>query len=259
MRANLLVAASAAALGLFAFTPAMAAPAAGGYIDAGYANTSCSGCGHWDDWNVSGAAETPLGSSNFSVQGDGSYHSMNIEHLPQAHFSQMNLSVMYNASMGKVGATIGRDEMGIGPESISGTTYGAFGVLYPNQQWTLGVKGGAWEVGSGFPHVGYWGAEVKGYVQPNISLGLTYDQANFSGGMGSDDVTTWGGAAEWQPTASPWSVKLGYANTKFFGTNMNTWMLNFRWHFGGGSTLVDHDRNGAEPWGTQQTALRFLD
>lgn len=259
MRKALIAAASTTVLGLLAFTPAMAAPAPAGYVDAGYANTSCSGCGHWDDFNVSAAAETPLGSSAFTAQLDGDYHSMSIEHLPHVHFSQTNLSVMWNAPMGKLGATVGHDEFGFGGEGISGTTYGGFGVLYPNSQWTLGAKGGAWDVGSGFPHVGYWGAEVKGYVKPNISLGVTYDTAHFSGCCGSNDVNTWAGAGEWQPTAQPWSVKLGYANSKFFGTNMNTWSLNFRWHFGGGSSLVDQDRNGAEPWGTQQTALRFVD
>ncbi len=261
MRTKLLAAASVAALGLFAFTPAMAQPGVGGYVDGGYANSQISGGGpHLDDWGLSGAAAAPLGTSQFTVQGDGEY-----DHLSTSGFhsdnSQIDLSVIWNhPTMGKIGATVGRDSYGfIGPESLTGTTYGGFGVLYPNNQWTVGLKGGSLQFGSGIPSISYWGAKVAGYPTQNIELSATGDWANMPSGFFGGNINSWGLGGEWQPTANPWSVKLGYDNSKWSGSTIQTWSLKFRWYFGGGSNLVDHQRNGAEPWGTRQTALRFLD
>jgi hypothetical protein len=258
MRTKLLTAASVAALGLFAFTPAMAQPGVGGYVDGGYANTTISGGGpHLNDWRLSGSAAAALGGSSFTVQGDGSYDSL---HVPgeTLNGSQLNLSLIWNAPMGKIGATVGRDSFGfIGPESLDGTTYGGFGVLYPNQQWTVGIKGGSLNFGSGIPNSTYYGGEIVGYPTPDIALGLNGDHAHVDL-FGGANVDTWGLNGEWQPTANPWTVKLGYDNSKFGSARLNTWSLNFRWYFGGGSTLVSHHRDGAEPWGTRQTALRFL-
>lgn len=263
MRTKLLAAASVAAMGLFAFSPAMAQPGVGGYVSAGYANSQISGGGpHLDDWGVNGAAAAALGSSQFTVQGDGSY-----DHLSTSGFhsdnSQMNLSVIWNhPTMGKIGATIGRDSYGfIGPESITGTTYGGFGVLYPNQQWAVGLKGGSLDFGSGIPNIGYWGAEAVGYPTPNIALSLTGDWAHLPSGFfgpGSNNINSWGLGGEWQPTSHPWSVKLGYDNSRWAGATINTWSLGFHWYFTGGPNLVSHHRDGAETWGTRQTAVRFL-
>jgi hypothetical protein len=264
MRAKLFAAASVAALCAFAFSPAMAAPAAGGFIGGGYANTQFDhGLGHLDDWNLNGSASTPLGSSDFTLQGDGAYHSQHSSIFGTSHTDQLNLSVIWNAPMGKIGATVGRDGFGFGgPISISGTTYGGFGVLYPNHQWTVGLKGGSLEFGSGFGSAGYWGGEVVGYPTPNIALSLTGDQMHTPSGFfcpcSASNINSWSLGGEWQPTANPWSVSLGYENTKLYGINSNSWGLNFRYYFGGGSTLVDHHRNGAETWGTQQSALRFI-
>lgn len=262
MRTKLLAAASVAALGLFAFTPAMAQPGVGGYVDAGYTNNQFNhGFPHNDEWTLSGAAAAPLGSSQFTVQGDGSALEQHSSAFGTTRGGQLDLSLIWNhPTMGKLGATIGRVEVPVGgPTSIDGTSYGAFGVLYPNHMWTLGVKGGSVQLGSGLPDSTYYGGEIVAYPTQNIALSLTGDSADKVFPI-EDRVDSWGLGGEWQPTASPWSVGLGYSSARFSGISLtdSAWSLRFRWYFGGGSNLVSHHRDGAETWGTRQTGYRSL-
>jgi hypothetical protein len=260
MRAKLFAAASVAALCAFAFTPAMAA-SPGGYIDGGYANSQFNhGFGHVDDWNLNGSAETPLGGSAVTLQGDGSVHSLHSSVFGTTHNTELDLSLILNGTMGKVGATVGRDSIGVGgPTSFDGTSYSAFGVLYPNSMFTLGIKGGAVNFTSGFPNISSWGGEVLAYPTANIAVGLNGDAANRAFLVGGH-ASNWALSGEWQPTSNPWSLKLGYDNTRFSGIGLtsNTWSLNLRWYFGGGSTLRDHHRNGAETWGTRQSGIMSI-
>jgi hypothetical protein len=263
MRKSLLVAASAATLGLLAFTPAMAQPGVGGYVGAGYSNDQFDhGFGHQDNWTVNGAAAAALGSSQFTIQGDGSYTNQHGTVFGTVHNSDVDLSLIWNhPTMGKIGATVGRLNIGApgGPVSFGANTYGGFAVLYPNNQWTVGAKGGTVQIGSGFPDSTVWGAEVVGYPMPNLGLSLTADSADHVYPTGTR-TDSWGLGAEWEPTAAPWSVKVGYDNHRFNGIGLhdNAWSLNFRWYFGGGSTLVSHHRDGAETWGTRETGYRSI-
>lgn len=255
MRFMLLAAASVAAIGALGATSASAA-SPGGYLDGGYSDTTCSGCsGNLNDWNITGAVNMPFGASHFSGQLDGDYHGFS-GGGSSFHSDQAAISVMWTGAMGRIGATAGTNEFGGSGSSFDFQNYGAFGVWYPNQQWTVGIKGASVTC-SGCSSATAWGGRVMGYATPNIALNLDYDTFQSNGGGHLD---TWSAAGEWQPTANPWTVRLGYANTSISGggPTLNTYSINFRWYFGGGSTLVGHHREGAEPWGTQQSAFRFL-
>jgi hypothetical protein len=255
MRIKLLGAATAAALGL-AFTPALAAGPSG-YIDGGYGyinSSSCSGCGHLNEWNVTGSGNMPLGGSHFSAQVDGEYHGLSGTGSSSLHWWQADLSLMWSGSGGKVGATAGTNEFGASGLSFRYQNYGAFAVGYAGPSITLGMKAG--EVScSGCHNSNYWGGEVIGYPMPNLAISGRGDTATLSGSTFSD----WNVGGEWQPTQTPWSVRLGYNYSKLpIGPALNTYSIGFRWYFGGNGTLVQHHRDGDETWGTRQTALGLI-
>jgi hypothetical protein len=222
-------------------------------MDGGYSGTDNWGSQTLNDWNVSGAANAPLGGSNFSVQVDGTYHGFNVNHF-SFHYDQGDVSLVWNHPKGKLGATAGTNEFGGGGGSFDFQNYGAFGVFYPGSQWTVGLKGGEFTCS----HCGsltYWGGEVIGYPTPDLALSL---KADTYGSHGSN-TNVWGVGGEWQPTARPWTVRAGYDRTHFdgIGVNFNTYSVGFRWYFGGGSNLVQHHREGAETWGAHQTAFQL--
>jgi hypothetical protein len=256
MRAKLFAAASVAALCAFAFTPAMAA-APGGYIDGGYAYTNASGSGssHLNDWNVTGAVNVPFGASAFSGQLDANYHGISSSGSSSVHTDAGELSVMWTAPMGRIGATAGATEIGGSGSSSHLNNYGGFGVLYPNAQWTIGAKGASVTC-SGCSSATVWGGRVMGYPTSNVALNVDYDSLQLSG----SNVHTWSAGGEWQPTPQPWTVRLGYANSSSSGGSghLNSYSINFRWYFGGAGTLVQHHRDGAEPWGTKIDPFKFI-
>jgi hypothetical protein len=249
MRIQLLAAASVAALGLFAFTPATAASPSG-YVDGGYSNYNSGFTGNIHDWNVTGAGNFPLGASSFSLQVDANYHGMNGSGF-SFHTDEAELSLIWAHPMARLGASAGTNEIGGGGGGPHFQNYGGFAVFYPNQQWTVGLKGSALTC-SGCSDFRTWGGEVAGYPTQNLALRAGYDEIDLPH---VPKVETWSVGGEWQPTPRPWAVRLGFGNTTRPGVSVSALSIGFRWYFGGGSTLVQHHRDGAETWGTAQRGL----
>ena len=94
-------------------------------------------------------------------------------------------------------------------------------------------------------------ADAKGYVNPNLSLGLSIDYTDGAHNL-SGSVTTYGVGAEWKPEASPVSLFAAYdrhqVNGHAFGyadnSGYNSFNIGVRWTFGAKS-LKDRDQSGA--------------
>lgn len=241
----------------FAFvSPAMAAGPSGN-IGGGYNSTSSSGgSGHLNDWNVNGSINVPFGSTHLSGQLDGDYNAFHLSGGGNLHSSQVDGAVMWNDPRGRVGLTVGQTTFGIFGSSIHVNNYGLFGVYYPSDRWTVGLKGGQLRQSSF--HANDYGEEVIGYVNPNLAVSVTGDQLTGSG----SHINSWGLGGEFQPTARPWTVAANYGYTGFSGGggHLNTIGIKLKWYFGGGatSTLVQNHREGAETFGTRQSAINYF-
>ena len=238
-------------------TPALAdSMSPTGSLGGGYGYTSGSGgSGHVNDWNVDGSINVPLGSTHFSGQLDGEYHAFNGSGGgSKFHDSKIDGALIWNDSRGRLGADIGQTTFGFSGSSLHFDNYGVFGVYYPSDRWTVGLKGG--QVRASGSHSNYYGEELIGYVNPNFAVSLTGDQFTPSG----SHLNTYGIGAELQPTARPWTIaaKYDYTSISGFGGHLNTIGLRLKWYFGGGSTLVQHHRDGPETFGTRQTAINLL-
>jgi hypothetical protein len=251
MRTKLLVSACAVTIAAAFAGSAMAAQPSGS-IGAGYGYTDANGGGgHLNDWNVDGSVYVPI-DPQWAVQVDANYHGLSASGGGGSiHTDNASVSGMWNQSWGRIGATAGTNEIGGSGSSTTFQNYGAFGVFYPSSQLTLGAKAGQLS-GSG-SHLDYYGAEVIGYATPNVALSASVDNVHQSG----TNLTSYSVGGEWQPTAQPWTAALTYDNTKSFGTTLNTYGIRLKWYFGAGSNLAQRQREGAETWGTKQTALRF--
>jgi hypothetical protein len=254
MNTKLIVAASAAALGLALAGQASADPTA--TLGGGYDYTTLSGAsGHLNDWNVNGSVSAPV-YQDLHLQGDASYQDYTgSSGGGSAHTTYVSGTAFWQFAKGRIGATAGYNELGeSGAGSVHFENYGAFGVFYPSNQVTLGIKGGAL-TGSGL-NASYEGGEIVGYATPNLAFSGTIDNASIS----SAHITTYGVKGEYLVSQStPIAVNAGYTYTDLSGHfHLNTYLVGVKFYFGKGGTLVDHQRNGDETWGTKQSALTFI-
>jgi len=251
MNLKLLAGACAAAACTLWVGQAMADPS--GTIGAGYNYTTTPGfSGHIDDWNVNGSLAAPI-TSNITLQGDASYDNFS-ESGSSFHLTQVSGSGFWQGAKGRLGLTAGYNEFGASGFSFHFENYGAFGEFYATDKFTMGLKGGSL-TGSGL-NATYVGGEVIGYPMPNLALSGTIDYAGVSG----SHINTYGAKAEYLVSeTTPISVTGGYVYTDLGGGfHLNTWMIGAKFYFGGKGSLVDHQRSGAETWGTKQSALTFL-
>ena len=252
MNMKLLAGACAAAVCSLWVGQAMADPSA--VVGGSYNYSEIPGSsGHLDNWNVNGAVMAPI-TANIDVQGDASYDSFSANGGGSFHTTQASGSAFWQGAKGRIGLTAGYNEFGAGGFSAHFENYGAFGVFEASDKFTFGAKGGAL-TGSGLSAT-YLGAEVIGYVNPNLAVSGTVDVLNNLPGL---KLRTYGAKVEYLVSETmPISVTGGYTYTDLGGPHLNTYMVGMKFYFGKGSTLADHQRSGAETWGTKQSALTFL-
>jgi hypothetical protein len=276
MRTYLLAGAAAVALNALAMTPAMAAPVANpivlsGYVDVAYQYDQLRSNGFSTNgnlWNVNGAVIAPI-QDHWFVQGNASYTGLD--------FSGANVNVGQGAasadwvdSWGRLGGTVSYSELSVDATGESlrfdSWSYGAFVDWYAAPQFTLSARGGGLSgdlhvVGASrdYSSAYYLGAQVKGYVTPDIDLHANVDYAtadvhplNFNG-------TGVGVGGEWR-VVPRWPLVLtadyNYAEVRISGlnasVNQNAFGVGVKYYFGAGMapTLVDHQRSGPEEWST---------
>lgn len=205
----------------------------------------------------------PLGSSDFSLQGDGAYHYLTTSGV-NINSYEAGGAITWHNSMGRIGAAVAysgfQSNNGGGSVNLNFVSYGAYGEWFAGDAFTLGLKGGGASVsgssgmGGGFGNatLGYVGGQIVGYATPDLALSGTVDYIGDSSGH----LTTAGAQAEWLVSrTTPISVFVGYNYDDFSGVTANIFSVGAKWYIGGGPTsLVDHQRNGVDNWGTLPSA-----
>jgi len=251
MKIKLLAGACAVAVCTLWFGQASADPTA--TLGGGYSYSDIGGVsGHVNDWSVNGSVAVPV-APNWTVQADGAYDNFSGTGGGSVHSDQIGGSVYWTGAKGRIGATANYNEFGGSGASIHFENYGAFGVLYPTDRITVGLKGGDL-TSSGFS-AGYVGGEVIGYPTPDLALSGTIDYTSIN----SVHITSYGAHAEYLVSHTlPVAVTGGYSYSDVTGGHLNTYMIGLKIYFGGKGSLVEHQRTGDETWGTKQSALTFL-
>jgi hypothetical protein len=253
MNMKLLAGVCAAAACALGAGQAMADPSGTLGVDYNY-TTAPGASGHIDDWGVSGNIAAPI-TSNLTVQGDAAYDGFNETGGSNFHTDYISGTGFWQGAKARIGLTAGYNQLGASGFSFNYENYGAFGELYATNQLTFGIKGGGLTA-SGL-HATYFGGEIVGYAMPNLALTGTYDYLGVSGGH----INAYGANVEYLlSSTTPISITGGYTYTDAgSGFHLNTWMIGAKFYFGGkGTTLVDHQRSGAESWGNKATGLAFL-
>lgn len=248
LRTNLIAAASVLAL------VSLSAPASAefaGVVNGNYSNIDINhGGGSADVYGISGGGMFGL-APDWAAQIDGGYHRLSGNGADADNWN-IDGAAFWRAQAGRIGATIGYNDVTGGGLSAHTTNYGLFGDWYATEAVTVGVKGGYFNAEHGEDGE-YAGVGVTGYVMPDLALSGSYDYAHFKGFTTENDYTA---QAEWLISErTPVSVYGGYTRSEFSGTGgvaANTWFVGVRFYCDptDSATLVSRQRNGAEIYGT---------
>jgi hypothetical protein len=237
-------------------TPQVTVSADYSYVDLNHS------LGHLNDGGAALAGVMPLGGSNFSLQGDVAYHNLSANGGSVNNWSAGG-ALGWTYAIGRAGVAASYTGFDYSGAHADIGSYGVYGQWYPNDRVTVGVKGGAATVnanlGGGFSGdttFGYAGGELVGYISPDLTLTGSVDWA----GRNGVNITTGGVQAEYLVSHSvPLSVFGGYSYTDISGAaQANTINVGVKYYFGGGGSLVDHQRHGVDNWGPLATALRLI-
>jgi hypothetical protein len=259
-------AACAAAVVVFACGSAMAAPAPPpapqATISGDYSYLSTNVSRNINSFGGAISGVTPLGSSDFSLQGDGAYHYLTTSGVNLNDY-EADGALSWRNSVFRVGAAVaysGFQSNNSGAHvNLNFVSYGVYGEWFANDSFTVGVKGGGATasgggggIGFGSTTLGYAGAEAVGYATPDVAISGSVDYLGGNGG----NLTTAGAKVEWLVSrTTPISVFAAYTYDDLSGVTANIFSVGAKWYIGGGSTsLVDHQRNGVDDWGPQPSA-----
>ena len=270
MRTKLLGGVSLAALCLLGFTPALAAPVvASGDVGGGYSYSSFNnGGGHFNDWMVNGAGVLPIG-SNWAVQGNLGYSNLSGSGASEDNTNGVATG-FFAGSFGRVGASVGYTRLSASHLTVDVTSYGGFGDWYASDRFTVSARGGGisgeGHSGGGSAHFSgayYVGGQATGYVTPDLALNGTIDYVTLPVSGTSVQDTTYRVGGEYLLSHSmPLAVSAGYSysDNKVFGfsANANTFSIALKYYFGGGGSLEDHHRSGAESWGASSPVQKLI-
>jgi hypothetical protein len=235
-RTTLLGGVCALALSAIPFTSAMAGAPMGfaGTLGASYGQSSCSGCGTQDNWNVNGAGAfgfTPM----FGGEIDAGYNNVSGSGFSSDVWG-VGGSLFWAPAFGRVGGTVAYATTNSGGNAHI-VTFGGFGEFYASNFFTVGLKGGGFSFDtSGFSDTGgYVGGAVTGYAMPDLAITGSIDYATISG----LDLTNFGIGAGYNRT---------HASFTGSSIDVDTWMVALKFYFGGGMTLVERQREGTLGW-----------
>lgn len=237
---------------------AIAAPASAanfdGVFSGDYSHLDANGGGSANEWGASGSGAFGFG-GNWAGELDGGYHNIDGS---GSNLSVWNVdgSIMWRGAQGRAGVVVGYQDANGGGTSINATNYGAFGEWYAGPQFTIGVKGGAFN-GSHSISGDYLGARVTGYIMPNLSLSGEYDYTHLQHLGNENDYSA---DVEWMfSQTTPVSIYAGYTNSSISGAGtINTWSVGIKLYTDPmAGSMVDRQREGAATWGTSWHPLAF--
>jgi hypothetical protein len=226
---------------------AMADPSA--TLGGGYADSNIHGLGDLHDWNINGSLAAPVAPA-WTLQADGSYDNLTGSGAGTIHLTNVNGSAYWSAAKGRIGVSLGYSDFGTNhSSSVNWASYSAFGLYYPTDQITLGLRAGGVS-GSGISG-SYVGGRATAYATPNLALNADIDSINAL----HRTITHYGVGGEYLFSETvPISLTLGYsrANLSSASIHIDKYMVGLKIYFGGkAASLVDRQRSGVETWGTK--------
>ncbi len=224
-----------AAAALVAVVAPGVAAAQTGYVGAVYGNVDPDGAGDEDFYGIEGAVAFS-GSGSIVFEVDAS--------IVDADDSDTSYGLTGHVLMRNDSHAVG-GFIGLADSENSDTTW--FGGLEANKyfdQWTL--AGAVFYGNNDDNDVDGYGINVEGryFVQDNLRLDANIGYGQVDTGVGDDDVTTYGVAAEYQLASFPVSFTAGYHTFDSDAAEADVWSIGIRYNFGG-QTLRDRDRSGA--------------
>ena len=221
------------------------------------------GLGNVNAGGVTLSGVTPIGSTNFIVQGDAAYHRESYEAGVDVDAYNVGGSVAYATTQGRVGVAVGYNGLNLnqGGGNLNLVTYGAYGQWYATDRVTLGLKGGGASItNSGADTtLAYAGVQATGYLTRDLSVSGTYDWA----GENHLNLNTASIQAAYQVSRRyPVTVFGGwsYSDVSIYGIDLqgNGVNIGVKYTFGGEGSLEHHDRAGVDSWGPVASSLRSL-
>ncbi len=256
-RMQMIGTACALAFGVYSAGPALADVSGTIQGDYGHVDVSNAG-GSADEWGGAGSARFSLGTWGLNAQVDGGYHQLSANGGGTVDDWDINGSLFWLGSMGRVGGAVGYNGIRISNGGSGNlTNYGAFGEWYAAPMFTVGVKGGGASLSNGGGTAGYFGGEAVWYVIPDLDVNGTIDYVSFTGAH----LTNYSANAEWLVSEStPVSIYGGYTRTEVPGGSANTWMIGLKLYMNGNgsSTLVDRQRTGNVDWASHVNVLGLV-
>jgi hypothetical protein len=202
------------------------------------------------DWNINGSVAAPVVAA-WTVQGDGAYDNLTgPSGIGRVHEGTVSGSAFWSAAKGRIGASVGYNNFGTDhSSSVNWASYSAFGLYYPTDRITLGLRGGGVS-GSGVSG-GFVGVRAIGYATPDLALNADVDAIT----VAHRTIRRYGVGGEYLMSETvPVSLTLGYtyADLGVASIHLNKYMVGLKVYFGGKtSSLVDRQRSGVETWGTK--------
>ena len=244
--------------GAVAWSPALAdfsGTLDGEYAYVGVDNNGGSG----NVWGGNASGRISLGPWGLNAQIDGGYHSLSATNGgPSLNNWDANGTLFWLGSEGRVGASVGYNDLSTSGFDGHIVNYGGFAEWYGTSSITVGIKGGGVNASNGGGSGDYVGGELVWYVIPDLNANATVDYLTFGGGH----LTNYSGEAEWLVSEDvPVSVFGGYTRTEASGgIGANTWLVGLKLYTNsnGASTLVDRQRTGNADWGSRLSTQSVL-
>lgn len=236
----------------------VAGPALAGAVTASadYDNVHVHDLGNASLWGLNLEGATDMADTGLAVQADGGYHRLHINGLGDGDIWDFNGSAFGLVNKGgRIGATVGYNNLSGSGNSAHITNYGLFGEWWASQDLTLAGKVGGFDgnlIGNGY----YGGATGKYYVMPDADLYVALDHTHFNSNNNETDYTV--GGEYLLSETTPVAVYGGYTYSNVAGAHADTFFIGLHWYCNGdsgASALVDRQRAaGTLGWDTGMTA-----
>jgi hypothetical protein len=260
MRTKFLGAAAVVAIGSLWLTPALANPVTtSGEIDGGYSYVTANHGGSANDWNINGAAITPI-ANNWAVQGNGGYNNLSATGLNEST-GYGAISGAYVDKWGRLGVAGSYSQLSVAHDTLDAYSYGAFGDWYLAPDVTLsarggGISGSAHAMGhsANFSGAYYVGGQGVVYPLPDMAVRGTIEYVAVPVGGTNINSTDYAIGGEYLVSRQfPVSVSASYTytNLSFLGLttgNGSTVSVGLKYYFGGNGSLIDHQRSETDGW-----------
>lgn len=214
-----------------------------GTLGAGYNYSDFSGTS-LDTYDIGGSVNYLFDKSGISAQGGFGYTETQVEG-GSFHTWIGNGGLFWRGTELALGMYGSYNRMSVGGYSGEYQTYGLLGEYYVSPVVTLRLRGGGMTAEASDTNGGYLGGGLSWYILPELALNLDVSHNSIS----SLHWTTVSTGVEYLPFAEiPVTLGLSYEYANWMAgsgrADSNGLMIRLTYHLGEGSSLVDLDRSG---------------